>query len=104
VRSGPLFSGLSGLLTRAPEIQYYIAVAARWLAPEAKMTTPFAVDAPRLQPKMMNGTPHARDISINDYAWAASPRIFQNYVLSQTTPCLRGASNSNVCRTAEARS
>ncbi len=65
------------------------------------MTTPFAVDAPRLQPKTAREKRPVRDISIADYAWVASPRIYQNYVLSQTAPCLKGASSTHVCRTAQ---
>jgi hypothetical protein len=64
------------------------------------MTTPFAVDAPRLQPKNQREALPARDVSISDYSWAATPRIFGTYILSQTAPCLRGASNSHVCRPA----
>jgi hypothetical protein len=67
------------------------------------MTTPFAADAARLQPTDPSTRRIARDVSINDYVWAASPHIFRNYVLSQTTPCLRGASNSHVCRPSENR-
>jgi hypothetical protein len=66
------------------------------------MTTPFAVDAPRLPPKA-NEAPFARDVSMSDYTWAVSPHIFRTYVFSQITPCLRGASNSHVCRSAEVR-
>jgi hypothetical protein len=68
------------------------------------MTTPNAVDASRLQPQCPSAARLARDVSINDYSWAASPHIFRTYIFSQTTPCLRGASNSNVCRTAETAS
>jgi hypothetical protein len=68
------------------------------------MTTPFASDAPRLHPKNVSRARAARDVSINDYAWAAGPHIFHNYVFSQTSPCREGASNSNVCRTFKSRS
>ncbi len=65
------------------------------------MTTPFAVDAPHLQPTYVARARAARDVSINDYSWAASPHIYHNYVFSQTSPCREGASISNVCRTLE---
>ena len=61
------------------------------------MTTPLAVDAPRLQPKDQSEPRPARDVSINEFTWAASPRIFNHYVLVQTSPCLKGASNHHVC-------
>lgn len=67
------------------------------------MLTPFAVDAPRLQPNSRIRVRRARDVSITDYSWAASPLIFRNYIYSQTTPCLRGALNPNVCGTSENR-
>jgi hypothetical protein len=65
------------------------------------MTTPKPVGASRPQPKCPTEARFARDVSINDYSWAASPHIYRTYIFSQTSPCLRGASNSNVCRTAE---
>jgi hypothetical protein len=61
------------------------------------MTTPFAGDAPRLQPTDRSSQRAARDVSINDFSWAARPRIFNTYVFSQTTQCLKGASNPHVC-------
>lgn len=48
------------------------------------MTTPSAVDAPRLRPEDQRETRPARDVSINDYSWAAGPRIFGTYIISQT--------------------
>ena len=62
------------------------------------MTTPFAVDAPHLQPNVARARA-ARDVSINDYSWAASPRIYHNYVFSQTSPCREAASISDVSDT-----
>ncbi len=61
------------------------------------MTTPFAADAERLQPKDHTTTHVARDVSINDFAWVSSPRIFGTYIFSQTSQCLKGASNHHVC-------
>jgi hypothetical protein len=61
------------------------------------MTTPRAVDAPALQPKNPNTTSVARDVSITDMSWVASPRIFRDYVFVQTLPCLKGASTNHVC-------
>lgn len=57
------------------------------------MTTPFAVDAPRLQPRDSSESRLARDVSITDYTWAASPHIFGNYVLSQPHADNRTAAN-----------
>jgi hypothetical protein len=68
------------------------------------MTTQLAVGAARLQPSDLSKTRVLRDCSINDYLGVVNPHIFGNYVLSQTTPCLKGASNPHVCRTAENRS
>jgi len=48
------------------------------------MTTPSAVDAPRLRPDQQREQRLGRDVSINDYSWAAGPRIFGNYIISQT--------------------
>jgi hypothetical protein len=68
------------------------------------MTTPFTVDAPPLQPKNVNSAPLGRDVSIEDYAWAARPLIFRSRILPQTSLWLKGAPNPNVFRTAEDRS
>jgi hypothetical protein len=68
------------------------------------MTTPFTADAPHLQAENVRRACAARDVSMNDYAWAADPHIYRNYVFSQTSPCLKGASNRNVCRPFEQRS
>ncbi len=47
------------------------------------MTTPPAVDAPRLQPDRY-GPRMARDVSIHDFTRAASPQIFSQYVFVPT--------------------
>jgi hypothetical protein len=64
------------------------------------MTTQNAEDASRLQPKNRSNARAARDVSINDYAWAANPRIYGNSIFSQTTTCVKGALDTHVCPTA----
>lgn len=67
------------------------------------MSMAFTSDARRLPPTI-SGEARARDISITDFAWATGPAIYRNTYVLQTYPCLKGASNSNVCRTSEHRS
>jgi hypothetical protein len=99
-----VYYGAADTRSRARQIhaaKVRLIAASRPLAvPGDKTTTPKTAGASRPQPNVRLQRASS-DVSINDYSWAASPHIYRTLFFSQTSPCLRGASNSNVCRTAE---